>query len=390
MLGGVVKNNVSQFRKLLAFAVTVKVDRTCQEARINRGEGLAAFLWLFLFAATFFSSYCPVCSGESLPAPQKDKFISIACPPAINRIPQGFLLNRRDLAFSVHFIDEKNGWIVGDCGLALKTTDGGESWQRVTILNKIFKDVFFVGEKGWIVGEMGLVLHTDDGGKSWKKQISNVGTSLMSVFFVDADKGITVGADGTMLRTEDGGVSWEVIPFDWMSVLTEDLLARGYVSVNLYHTYFTDENCGWIVGDYGTILNTRDGGKEWTVSHIGYFPALFSVSFKNEMEGFVVGQNGFFLKTDNGGENWETSTIKTEHSLYRIKINNDLGVIVGDEGTMFQTDNGGKTWVQIDTSHNFSPPYPWFNDTWILSDSSKTILSVGKSVILKTAIFSRK
>jgi len=377
-------------RDFCKFCGTKEIAQACQRRCKIYNGWFAVLLLLALFATTFYVSNCIGSNDEAFPLPQDNKIFSITCDPAMCRIPQGFLLNRRDLAFSVHFIDDKNGWVVGDCGLALKTTDGGEGWQRVTIINKIFKDIFFVGEKGWIVGEMGLIFHTEDGGKSWKKQISNVGTSLMSLYFLDVDKGITVGADGTMLRTEDGGVSWEVIPFDWMSVLTEDLLERGYVSVNLYHTYFLDENCGWIVGDYGTILNTRDGGKEWAVSHIGYFPALFSVSFKSDMEGFAVGQNGFCLKTGNGGKSWETFTVKTENSLYKIKMDNDLGVIVGDKGTMFQTDDGGKIWGEIDTLHDFPPPYPWLTDAWIFSGSSKKILSVGKSVILKTEMFSKK
>jgi photosystem II stability/assembly factor-like uncharacterized protein len=29
---------------------------------------------------------------------------------------------------------------------------------------------------------------------------------------------------------------------------------------------FLDENNGWIVGGYGTILHTTDGGKTWRLS----------------------------------------------------------------------------------------------------------------------------
>ena len=389
LIGARIKNNMGIHNKKV-FGVTKDIVQACNK-RCNICNGwFTDFVLLTLFVTIFNVTNCICSNGETLPLPQDNKIFGLTCDPSMCRIPQGFLLNRRDLAFSIHFSDGENGWIVGDCGLALKTTDGGESWQRVTIINKIFKDVFFVGDKGWIVGEMGLIYHSQDGGESWNKQTSNVGSSLMSLYFLDAEQGIIVGADGTILRTADGGVSWEVIPFDWMSVLTEDLLERGYVSVNLYHISFLDETSGWIVGDYGTILSTQDGGREWTVSHIGYFPALFSVSFKSNTEGFVVGQNGFCLKTGNGGENWESFKVNTENSLYKIRTDNDLGIIVGDKGTMFRTDNGGKTWVEIDTPHKFPPPYPWFTDAWIFSDSPKKILSVGKSVILKTEMISEK
>ncbi len=301
---------------------------------------------------------------------------------------EGFKLSRRDKALGIHFIDERTGWVVGDNGLALMTADGGEIWQRLKISEESLNDVFFVRDKGWITGSGGMILHTPDGGKNWENQNSNVNVSLMRIIFLDKDKGFSIGADGTIIRTVDGGLNWQIVDFDWMGHMPEELLARGIISINLYDIFFLNEISGWIVGDWGTILNTVDNGKEWKLSHIGSFPSLYSLSFKNDKQGWAVGQNGFSLKTEDGGGNWEKVVIEEKNSLYRIRISNGYGVIVGDQGTMLKTNDGGETWSKVETG--LHPPYPWLTDAWILPFNSAKILSIGKGIILRSRITLKK
>jgi len=322
---------------------------------------------------------------------------------------EGYEVTRRDKAFSVYFIDQKCGWIVGDKSLAIKTEDGGETWQRVKVPDGTLNAIFFVEEKGWIVGGGGMILHTDDGGENWKWQkgsapqppakvempidgtcpsVEGAPKSLMKVFFMDKDRGVTVGADGTILRTENGGSVWEPAAFDSMEILPEELIMNGIISLNFYDVFFLNEHSGWIVGDSGTILHSEDGGKEWIVKNIGLLPPLFSISFKNPDEGWAVGQNSFSLKTEDGGKTWEKVVFEEENSLYEIRICGNYGVMVGDQGTIIATNDGGKTWGKIKTA--LYPPYPWLADAWVFPSNSAKVLSVGKGVILETSIGSRK
>ena len=316
-----------------------------------------------------------------------------------------YQLTHRDKPFAIHFIDDTCGWIVGDNGLALKTVDGGKTWQRIKISDKTFNDVFFVGQKGWIVGGNRLILSTDDGGNIWKKKMESPnqstdiltmlpnGTcppqessanSLTKVFFINKDKGFIVGADRTILKTEDGGSSWVEVSLDCMETMMEELIMNGIFSINFYGVFFLNEDSGWIVGDSGTILHSEDSGKEWTVQNGGLLPSLFSISFKNHNEGWAVGQNGFFLKTENGGKTWQNVSLEKKHSLYRIRIYDKYGVIVGDQATIIVTTDAGKTWDEVATALN--PPHPWFVDAWILPAKSPMVLSVGKGIFLKTDI----
>src|SRR5205823_1119701 len=64
-------------------------------------------------------------------------------------------------------------WAVGRPGsTVLHSADGGQSWELQATKQPLpLNGVFFVDEKnGWAVGELGTILHTADGGKNWSAQ----------------------------------------------------------------------------------------------------------------------------------------------------------------------------------------------------------------------------
>ena len=115
----------------------------------------------------------------------------------------------RDLRLS----DDMGGWLVGDGGLVMKTSDGGLTWQlppraiSPVARNEIdFSAVATVGQNMWAVGSPGsLVLHSPDGGRRWQVQRTGQSLPLKAIAFVDERQGWAVGALGTILHTADGG-----------------------------------------------------------------------------------------------------------------------------------------------------------------------------------------
>ncbi len=81
-----------------------------------------------------------------------------------------------DLQFtSVHFIDELNGFAVGEFGTVMATTDGGETWSRREPLPNEFYPMaadFLDAATGWVGGLDGVIWQTEDGGMSWQRQSS--------------------------------------------------------------------------------------------------------------------------------------------------------------------------------------------------------------------------
>ena len=115
---------------------------------------------------------------------------------------------------AMYFSDFNNGWIVGDAGKVLKTTDGGTNWNIVTNSginpNDRSKTVFFLNaNNGWISSKdgngNGIIQHTTDGGASWTTQTTPLinpqgGNAIFSICFVDAQNGWLTGDYGKICR----------------------------------------------------------------------------------------------------------------------------------------------------------------------------------------------
>lgn len=70
------------------------------------------------------------------------------------------------------FYDPSVGWISGDSGQILQTTDGGKLWiPRFTRTDATLRALFFINDRtGWAVGDNGTILYTVDGGIFWIRQ----------------------------------------------------------------------------------------------------------------------------------------------------------------------------------------------------------------------------
>jgi photosystem II stability/assembly factor-like uncharacterized protein len=105
----------------------------------------------------------------------------------------------------IHFINNQEGWVVGDLRVIGKTSNGGTEW--VTLENPDSQDrslygVFFIDSNfGWVVGADGIILHTIDGGSNWVIEGEGLTTSfLRGVHFTSPTNGYIVGNDKTLLK----------------------------------------------------------------------------------------------------------------------------------------------------------------------------------------------
>lgn len=65
---------------------------------------------------------------------------------------------------AVHFVDANNGWAVGR--KIHRTTNGGATWTVQPTSQEWFRDVVFVNSStGWVVGQNGVILKTTTGGE---------------------------------------------------------------------------------------------------------------------------------------------------------------------------------------------------------------------------------
>lgn len=184
--------------------------------------------------------------------------------------------------YSVEFEDKQRGYVVGDEGLILATTDGGRSWfeQKSGVTEQLFH-LSFQGREGWAVGTAGTIVHTSNGGSNWYPQRSGTDKDLNRVYLITDKVGLISGDHGTLLRTENGGASWQQVNLK--------------VDEPLFGISFIDKKTGWVVGYQGRVVRTYDGGLSWVDQVSATEADLFSVSFKAH-RGFAIGRDGLMMR----------------------------------------------------------------------------------------------
>jgi photosystem II stability/assembly factor-like uncharacterized protein len=156
-----------------------------------------------------------------------------------------------DFLHKIYFLNENQGWAVGDSGLIVKYTPQ-DQWQEQTAITDLpLNEVFFIDENNGFVaggylcaGFCSCLLKTTDGGESWI-EVPNVHYFINDIYFLNQRYGWAVGYgknfSGVILATDDGGNHWTV---------QVDSLIGGLKSLNCRDNYL------WAVGDYGLVLRT--------------------------------------------------------------------------------------------------------------------------------------
>jgi photosystem II stability/assembly factor-like uncharacterized protein len=295
---------------------------------------------------------------------------------------------------SVWFVDVQTGWAVGDRGVIWHTNDGGRTWQlqESGVDCSLYSVHFLDARRGWAVGARcesllhhttGVVLRTLDGGATWAEESRGQLPGLRRVKFFSAANGWALGEPSGLFPsglfvTENGGRSWNALPGatsqgwltgDLVDPLTGGLAGRqGQVAVvrrkalepgrvppfglrGLHAMQLEPLGTGWLVGDGGLALATRDLGGTWqlpgptfpvqTALHFD-FHALFSLGPQTWIAG-TPGTRVFY--TPDGGQSWELCSTDQALPLHGLHFADERhGWAVGACGTILATADGGRSW----------------------------------------------
>lgn len=252
-------------------------------------------------------------------------------------------------------------------------------------------DAHFINDKtGWICGNQGTILHTTNGGFEWIKQESGVTKSLYRIFAADSQTIYCVGFFDCILKTTNAGNNWNILrnstkqspTYEGIFFLNKD---TGWISKNLYilrttnggltfdssmvkpsfifDIYFRNFNEGLFCGEASYMYRTTNAGLNWTQIDVvkqGDLPNFRNLSFINYNTGFIQGsQNNKVFKTTNFGLSWDsTATVQGMDDSYSIRFTDiNTGWCAGTFGKMFKTTNGGYNWNQVNLEK--------FNTTYI-------------------------
>jgi photosystem II stability/assembly factor-like uncharacterized protein len=221
--------------------------------------------------------------------------------------------------------------------------------------------MYFYGSVGWVAGNNGTILKTTNGGTTWFSQQSGTVNNLRSIYFVDVNTGCVAGSLGTLVRTTNGGDNWY-------------LLNTG-VTIDLNSVRFNAPSRIWLVGNNGLILKTTNAGINWSV-----IQSPVSVNLKAMSQNYMIaGASGTILISTNGGTNWSVQILSPAVDLNNIVYDlNGNTWVAGNSGKIFKSTNAGNTWYILNTgsTNNLYSLY--------ILDSYYTWVSGASGLILKT------
>ena len=198
------------------------------------------------------------------------------------------------------------GTMVGANQEILRTTNAGSSWASVGVGTTTLHDFFFPnGTNGWVVGDVsngfGLLYNTQNSQTAFHPDIVN--KVLRGIYFTTSVNGFAVGDGGVILRTFNN--------MNWTRVTSN-------TPRQLNKVEFLNANSGIIVGNFGVILKTTDGGNTWTQVPTGTTANLNGVYYPDANNIFVCGDNGTVLFSNNGGLTWQAEPTNTTAKLTGI------------------------------------------------------------------------
>ena len=152
-----------------------------------------------------------------------------------------------------------------------------------------------------------------------------------------------------MLHTEDGGKTWQPQPIADLVKLPDSALDTGVDpgDVNLYAVTYADPDHAWVVGEFGTIMASTDGGRTWTQQHAPVESTLFGVHFADAQRGWAVGHRRRHPRHDRRRRHLDARDGRRSRSGPSTTSSSPgtTGWITGDSGTMLKSSDGGATWV---------------------------------------------
>jgi len=221
-------------------------------------------------------------------------------------------------------------------GLIIRSEDGGKTWSQsvVPVQSDLLALSFPTESEGWAVGHDGVVLHSVDGGKVWQRQLDGriAAESLVSAY---------------KKRVEAGEAAMQ--PF-------LDQLQLGYKngpSLPLLSVAFTDRRTGFVVGSFGMIAATTDGGATWQpwLERIDN-PQFLHLNQIREVAGslYIAAEKGTIFKFDPRLNRFIALTTDYSGSFFGVVGNAHKLLAYGLRGTVYGSNDRGVTWKPVVTS----------------------------------------
>ncbi len=212
------------------------------------------------------------------------------------------------------FADTLNGWVCGDSGTIVHTSNGGLNWTlQPTGLDYFVEDICFVNKRiGWAIANdfvfyKTYILKTSNGGINWNSSPYPDSTIILStVYFLDSLNGYMGGFNGTILKTTNAGADWSLMPVD------SSLYSHFHIKNFRFFNDRIGAACGGIMDFGGIIWFTTNYGYNWKTVAVGPEP-VYDVLYTDSNRAFSTGGDfeygASFVKTFDNWNSWNYNAL---------------------------------------------------------------------------------
>ncbi|MGB3974853.1 MAG: YCF48-related protein [bacterium] len=235
----------------------------------------------------------------------------------------------------IDFDSEGNGCAIG-YGVALTLSPGADRWRREAALPGLYLQSVAFGANGVVLaaGHWGTLMRSVDHGSTWNMMEPYFAPDLLDTAVDQKSKtAMAVGADGWAMIHRHGDDDWTISysgSKETLKAVAADQYGRfwalngspktlfrytsqdGWATVNLpiendhqlNAITFAGDSLGFIAGDQGTLLYSKDAGETWKLYGLSTQKNIHGIYFIDEKNGFMVGDDGLIMESGNGGSTW--------------------------------------------------------------------------------------
>ena len=225
---------------------------------------------------------------------------------------------------------------VGIRGHIMVSNNSDSEWHQASVpvsvdLNAV---TFIDNQRGWAVGHDAVVLYTDNGGKYWYKRFdSRLFDNIMIGHY--------------QKRVDKGETALE--PFVKIS---ETMAQKGIDKVFL-DVYFDSNKHGFVVGPFGLLLQSLDGGLTWApfLDRIDNPQQAHLNSIRKIGDDlYIAGEMGKVWRYNPTTNRFDQmAPTGTKGSLFGLVGDKDALIVYGLRGRAFKSTDQGRSWVESRT-----------------------------------------
>lgn len=244
---------------------------------------------------------------------------------------------------------------------------------------------FLDEHEGWAVGDEGTVWHTMDGGTLWERQPTGLRATLTSISMRDFRSGWIAGREsipydgatsGLLFFTKDGGGRWGLVSKQHLSGISKV-------------QFFGDDN-GWVLGQ-GTdphpsgLFFTNTGGRTWTSFRGQRHPLWTAGHFWDFENGVLGGPNGSLAQFRQGVVAPLKADVISGSRIRSIAGSGKKLFAVGDEAQVLVSVDHGQHWKRANLGVPLSVTSAW--DLAAVTAQGDHVWAIGRpgSVVLHSA-----